>query len=50
MIPRDGACNCLRQTDALSYRPLNRMNRRKIFDVAIGGGGITGVSTALLLQ
>ncbi len=50
MIPRDGACKSLWQTDARSYSPVNRLNRRKIYDVAIVGGGITGVSTALLLQ
>jgi glycine/D-amino acid oxidase-like deaminating enzyme/nitrite reductase/ring-hydroxylating ferredoxin subunit len=50
MIERDGACISLWQESVTPYSPVNTPDRSKVYDVIIAGGGITGVSTALLLQ
>lgn len=49
MINRDGACTSLWQDSADVFIPKN-LSENKYYDVAIAGGGITGISTALLLQ
>jgi glycine/D-amino acid oxidase-like deaminating enzyme/nitrite reductase/ring-hydroxylating ferredoxin subunit len=49
MIERDGACISLWQNSADAFQPKNTTTN-KSFDVAIAGGGITGITTALLLQ
>src|SRR5438046_1043155 len=50
MMQRDGSCTSLWQNDMPAYRPVNDPDIEIIYDVAIIGGGITGISTALLLQ
>lgn len=50
MIARDGATASLWQTTVDTYTPKSNDDLSKPFDVAIAGGGITGISTALLLQ
>jgi len=49
MISRDGGLTSLWQEDASPFSTPNRPSRLR-YDVAIVGGGITGVTTALLLQ
>jgi glycine/D-amino acid oxidase-like deaminating enzyme/nitrite reductase/ring-hydroxylating ferredoxin subunit len=49
MIARDGACTSLWQNTVSEYVP-SGMNSVKNFDIAIAGGGITGITLALLLQ
>jgi glycine/D-amino acid oxidase-like deaminating enzyme/nitrite reductase/ring-hydroxylating ferredoxin subunit len=49
MIPRDGNCKSLWQATGDEYQPKNKPLSDH-YDVIIAGGGITGVSTALLLQ
>src|ERR1700710_2065707 len=49
MIQRDGACESLWQASAEDYISKNAPDK-KLYDVAIAGGGITGITTALLLQ
>jgi glycine/D-amino acid oxidase-like deaminating enzyme/nitrite reductase/ring-hydroxylating ferredoxin subunit len=49
MIARDGACVSLWQDSVSEYEPKN-ITAENNFDVAIAGGGITGITTALLLQ
>jgi glycine/D-amino acid oxidase-like deaminating enzyme/nitrite reductase/ring-hydroxylating ferredoxin subunit len=49
MIERDGACVSLWQDSVAAFESQNNP-AEKIFDVAIAGGGITGITTALLLQ
>jgi glycine/D-amino acid oxidase-like deaminating enzyme/nitrite reductase/ring-hydroxylating ferredoxin subunit len=50
MIARDGACTSLWQDNMEPYQPTNPADLDKTYDVAIIGGGITGLSTAWLLQ
>ncbi|HEY2720143.1 MAG TPA: FAD-dependent oxidoreductase [Chitinophagaceae bacterium] len=50
MIQRDGATTSLWQNEMAVYEPINRPGFDSIYDVIIVGGGITGISTALLLQ
>ena len=50
MITRDGACTSLWQDTSTAYKPRNAINSGKQYDVIIAGGGITGISTGLLLQ
>jgi glycine/D-amino acid oxidase-like deaminating enzyme/nitrite reductase/ring-hydroxylating ferredoxin subunit len=49
MIERDGSCISLWQQTSQPYRQTNAA-QNNYFDVAIAGGGITGITTALLLQ
>src|SRR5690349_10794357 len=49
MIKRDGACVSLWQQTSDVYKTKNNLHHH-YFDVAIAGGGITGITTALLLQ
>lgn len=50
MIQRDGALTSLWQGNTAPYIVSNRPNENAVYDVIIVGGGITGISTALLLQ
>jgi glycine/D-amino acid oxidase-like deaminating enzyme/nitrite reductase/ring-hydroxylating ferredoxin subunit len=50
MIERDGALISLWQDSVMPYVTRNKAPKNKKFDVIIVGGGITGISTALLLQ
>jgi glycine/D-amino acid oxidase-like deaminating enzyme/nitrite reductase/ring-hydroxylating ferredoxin subunit len=50
MIQRDGARISLWQNEIPVYKPQNDPDLQTIYDVAIIGGGITGVSTAYQLQ
>lgn len=50
MIKRDGSCTSLWQDNILPYKTSNKPNDNLLYDVIIVGGGITGISTALLLQ
>lgn len=49
MIQRDGSCVSLWQQTSRTYKQTNT-SQYHYFDVAIAGGGITGITTALLLQ
>lgn len=48
MIQRDGRCTSLWQDSGHSYKPAPLRSVQQ-YDVIIAGGGITGISTALLL-
>lgn len=50
MINRDGACASLWQQHASEFVSSSSDSEQLSFDVAIAGGGITGITTALLLQ
>ena len=50
MIKRDGNKISLWQESAPAYQPVNEVNSSTLYDVVIVGGGITGITTALLLQ
>ncbi len=50
MINRDGTCTSLWQDLVPPYHPVNTPDFKKLYDVIIVGAGITGISTALLLQ
>lgn len=50
MINRDGTCVSLWQDTVPPYQPVNKPDLDNLYDVIIVGGGITGISTALLLQ
>jgi glycine/D-amino acid oxidase-like deaminating enzyme/nitrite reductase/ring-hydroxylating ferredoxin subunit len=50
MIARDGSCASLWQETVNPYTTLSNKFGNTVFDVAIVGGGITGVTLGLLLQ
>src|SRR5678810_971315 len=50
MIQRDGSRISLWQNEIPVYKPKNDPDVHAIYDVAIIGGGITGVSAAYLLR
>jgi glycine/D-amino acid oxidase-like deaminating enzyme/nitrite reductase/ring-hydroxylating ferredoxin subunit len=50
MINRDGNNTSLWQPAVEAYVPATKADLKKVYDVIIVGGGITGISTALLLQ
>lgn len=47
---RDGALISIWQEGITDYQPVNNWNEDDIYDVLVVGGGITGLTTALLLQ
>jgi len=47
---RDGNCKSLWQSHAPDYLAANGWDQGQVYDVLIVGGGITGMTTALLLQ
>ena len=49
-MKRDGAKISVWQENIPDYQPVNNWNKDEVFDVLIVGGGITGLTTALLLQ
>ena len=50
MIKRDGSNLSLWQNTVEEYQSVNTMDPSLLYDVIIVGGGITGITTALLLQ
>lgn len=46
---RDGAMHSIWQDETM-YRPINAWDRRQVYDVLVIGGGITGLTSALLLR
>ena len=50
MINRDGANTSLWQGNTDPYKSNSIVDIHSIYDVVIAGGGITGISTGLLLQ
>jgi glycine/D-amino acid oxidase-like deaminating enzyme/nitrite reductase/ring-hydroxylating ferredoxin subunit len=49
-MKRDGASTSLWQANRPDYQPANGWNKDEVYDILIIGGGITGLTTALLLQ
>jgi glycine/D-amino acid oxidase-like deaminating enzyme/nitrite reductase/ring-hydroxylating ferredoxin subunit len=50
-MERDGACNSLWQKTTSDFTSENKLtSSEQVFDVIIAGGGITGITTGLLLQ
>jgi glycine/D-amino acid oxidase-like deaminating enzyme/nitrite reductase/ring-hydroxylating ferredoxin subunit len=50
MIQRDGNCTSLWQDHIEAYRATNKPSENQLYDAVIVGGGITGITTAMLLQ
>jgi glycine/D-amino acid oxidase-like deaminating enzyme len=49
-MKRDGATKSLWQNNIPDYQVNSYLSNEKIYDVIIVGGGITGITSALLLQ
>ena len=49
-MKRDGACISLWQDTVPDFIPQAKATVDKTFDIVIVGGGITGITTGLLLQ
>lgn len=49
-MKRDGALTSIWQEGIEDYKPVNNWNKDEVYDVLIVGGGITGLTTALILQ
>lgn len=49
-MKRDGACQSLWQNTTTNYKSKKNVKPTELFDVVIAGGGITGITTGLLLQ
>ena len=49
-MKRDGACKSIWQETVAEFIPVNKEFVDQTFDVLIVGGGITGITTGLLLQ
>lgn len=49
-MKRDGALESIWQSSVETHSTINKMTEAEIFDVVIVGGGITGITTATLLQ
>ena len=49
-MKRDGALTSIWQYNMPEHHSKNKIERGKVYDVIIAGGGITGITTALLLQ
>lgn len=49
-MKRDGATQSIWQEALQEYQPVNSWDKTQVYDVLIAGGGITGLTTALLLQ
>src|SRR6185437_12237306 len=49
-MKRDGVKKSLWQGGIDNYKPVNSWQKDKVYDVLIVGGGITGLTTALVLQ
>lgn len=49
-MKRDGACNSLWQDTTTIQQNKSEAKAEQLFDVVIAGGGITGITTGLLLQ
>jgi glycine/D-amino acid oxidase-like deaminating enzyme len=50
MIQRDGCNISVWQDSVDAYRPVNKAEFSTLYDVVIVGGGITGITSALLMQ
>ena len=50
MIQRDGCNTSLWQDSVEAYRSVNKADNSNLYDVVIAGAGITGITTALLMQ
>lgn len=49
-MKRDGEQKSIWQDTVEDYKPVNNWNKDEIYDLLVVGGGITGLTTALLLQ
>jgi glycine/D-amino acid oxidase-like deaminating enzyme len=49
-MKRDGITKSIWQETIENYLPVNNWKKDEVYDVLIVGGGITGLTTALLLQ
>ncbi|HEY9176992.1 MAG TPA: hypothetical protein VIN07_04840 [Flavipsychrobacter sp.] len=50
MYEADGVKQSMWQPGLATWQPKNEAGKRKVYDVLIVGGGITGLTTVLLLQ
>lgn len=49
-MKRDGVLKSIWQDGVQDYQPVNNWNKEQVYDLLVVGGGITGLTTALLLQ